>query len=435
VSAKNACGPHWSSDWLHCLGPEKQKLYLDSLTADEMQELLEMWTPWAHPAQRAPAGHDWRIWLFLGGRGAGKTRAGAEWVRDGVYHRRAGRIALLAPTLADAREVMIDGVSGLIPIAPDDERPVYEVSRRRLVWPNGAVAHVFSAEDPDSLRGPQFDAAWCDEFAAWPHADHMLAMLEFGLRLGACPRAVITTTPRPTSALRTLMARGDVTVTTATTADNAAHLAPGFLAALHRIYGGTRLAAQELDGRVLDAVSSLWRFEDVERARDDTPPVRFDRIVVGLDPAVTSGPNADACGIIVVGRVGDTAWVLEDATCQGVKPLEWAARAVRCAQRWNAPIVAESNQGGEMVREMLRIADPHVPVLLCHAQVSKRLRAEPVAALYEQGRVKHAGGLRALEDEMLAFGGGGSPDRVDALVWAVSHVMLTGIAGPRVRMV
>lgn len=417
------------------MGLEKQKLFLDSLTVEEMQILLDAWALWAHPAQRVPAGHNWRIWLFLGGRGAGKTRAGAEWVRDGVTRGQIGRIALLAPTLADAREVMIDGASGLIPIAPDDERPVYEVSRRRLVWSNGAVAHVFSAEDPDSLRGPQFDAAWCDEFAAWPYAEHMLAMLEFGLRLGAQPRAMITTTPRPLPALRDLMARSDVTLTTATTAENAAHLAPGFLEALQRIYGGTRLAAQELDGRVLlDNTNSLWRFDDIERARCGVVPDRFDRILVGLDPAVTSGTNADACGIIVVGRTGDVAWVLEDMTCQGVKPRDWAARAVACARRWGAPIVAESNQGGEMVRELLRIADASIPVQLCHAQVSKRLRAQPVAALYEQGRVQHVAGLQALEDEMLAFGTDGSPDRVDALVWAVSHILNTGIPAPRVRV-
>ncbi len=389
---------------------------------------------WALDHQLPPEG-DWKTWVILGGRGAGKTRAGAEWVRAEVEAERAGHVALVAPTLNDAREVMIEGPSGLLATAMPGWRPRYEPSRRRLVWPNGAEAFAFSAEDPESLRGPQFDLSWCDEFAAWRLADETLNMLEFALRLGAAPRGVVTTTPKATAAVKRLMARPDVVMTHAPTAANAHNLAPEFMTTLQAMYGGTRLAQQELEGLVVeDHDAGVWTVAHLHGVHT-APPERFDRRVVAVDPPASVGRDADACGLVAVGRCGDRAYVLEDATVQGQTPQAWARAAVACARRWQAEIVAEGNQGGEMVRTLLQLEGAEVPVTLVHARLSKRARAEPVAALYEQGRVKHTGQFPHLEQEMLDFGQGAqSPDRVDALVWAVSHLMLAGGGQPRLRV-
>ncbi|WP_241209635.1 DNA-packaging protein [Brevundimonas fluminis] len=393
-------------------------------------------------AQRAPEG-DWSTWLFLGGRGAGKTLAGASWLADRAEALGAGgRLALVGPTLHDVREVMVEGPSGVLGLPRWDEarfagrRPVYEAGRRRLVFPNGAVAQAFSAEDPDSLRGPQFAAAWADEFCAWREGEATLALLRMGLRLaggaGEAPRLCVTTTPRPTAALRRLRAEPGLVQTHAATHDNAEHLAPGFVAGLERLYGGTRRAAQEIEGRVVEAEGGLFTAGMMMEARKRAEEVEGapGRVVIGVDPTATAG--GDACGIVVVGRVGEAAVVLADRTVAGVSPRRWARRVAAAAEEFGAVrVVAEVNQGGDMVRAVLRASGCAVPVREVRATRGKRLRAEPVAALYEQGRVAHAAGLGPLEEELMALGqeGAGSLDRADALVWAVTDLLIDGARG------
>ncbi|CAN5354889.1 hypothetical protein BH09PSE2_BH09PSE2_24800 [soil metagenome] len=400
------------------------------------------------PAQAADGG-DWRPWLFMGGRGAGKTLAGASWLA--LQARRVERLALVGPSVLDVREVMIEGVSGLRGLAsafgPEGARPRYEPSRRRLLGPNCAVAHVFTAEDPDVLRGPQFAAAWADEVCAWPDPSHTLALLRMGLRLGEEPKLMLTTTPRPSAALRDLMAEGGLAVTRGTAEQNGAHLAKGFLDELRSLYGGTRLEKQELDGEVLEAAEgAVFRRADLERAKGlwaEGVPERFDRLVVAVDPP--AGLHGAACGLVVAGRSGGRAWVLEDRTIAGFSPLGWADRVRAAAHEAQAlgpvSVVAEANQGGEMVRSVLQTAGLEHPLRLVHASVGKRARAEPVALLYEQGRVAHAPRLGALEEQMLLLGAGSdgtrgpSPDRADALVWALTALMLHREAAPRARVV
>ena len=394
------------------------------------------WEARAHDPQLAPQG-DWSTWLFLGGRGAGKTRAGAEWLTARAAEPGgAGRFALVGPTLHDVREVMVAGPSGLQAVAPASFRPDYQSSRRRLVWPNGAVAHAFSAEDPESLRGPQFHAGWADEFCAWRKPAEVLAMLRLGLRLGDRPRLAVTTTPKPSAALKALLAEPSCTLSRAATSVNAAHLAPTFLQELHALYGGTRLAAQELDGLVTEAdEGALWRAADLLRCRGSAPP-RFEAVVVAVDPP--AGSTGDACGIVAVGREGRCAYVLDDRSAAGLSPLGWAARVVETVAQVGAHrVVAEVNQGGDMVRSVLAAAGCPVPIRSVHASRSKRARAAPVAALYEQGRVVHTAAFPALEEELMALGvaeGGPSPDRADALVWAVTDLMLGRECAPRLRV-
>jgi phage terminase large subunit-like protein len=428
-----------------CAASPDRDAILAALAAGEIRFMQSEWTLWARPDQLPPPG-DWTTWLVLGGRGAGKTRAGAEWVRGVALGRpgsapaRAGRIALVAETYADLREVMVDGISGLRHIHGRAERPAWEASRRRLVWPNGAVAHGFSAEDPEALRGPQFDAAWCDEIAKWRHGEETWDMLQFGLRLGPRPRQIATTTPRAVPLIKRLLADAETVVTRATTRANAQNLAPSFLQAVVGTYAGTRLGRQELDGELLeDREDGLWTREAVERGRVRAAP-ELTRIVVAVDPPAGGGVRSDACGLVAVGLGADgRAYVVADETISTPRPELWAARAVALWRRLEADaLVAEVNQGGEMVRSVIAQADPEIPVLAVRATRGKWLRAEPVAALYAQGRVIHVGAFPKLEDEMAAFGldglaNGRSPDRVDALVWAVTHLMLGAKGrGPRV---
>ena len=406
----------------------------DPAQSDDALATLLDWSHWARPAQMPPAG-DWRIWLLLAGRGFGKTRCGAEFIRGQIECGAVMRVALVAPTAADARDVMVEGESGLLRIAPPQCRPVFEPTKRRLTWPNGAIATMFSADEPERLRGPQFDAAWCDELAAWryPEAWDMLMM---GLRLGDRPRVVVTTTPKPARLLRDVMAQKDCVVTRGSTRDNSANLAPGFLAAVLRQYEGTRLGRQELDAEILDDMpGALWTRTAIEASRVAVvPPLR--RVVVAIDPAVSVGENSDETGIVVVGLGGDQqAYVLDDLSGR-FHPQEWASRAVAAYHAHRADrIVAEVNNGGAMVQATLRTVDPTIAYKPVHAARGKIARAEPVAALYEQGRVHHRGAFPALEDQMCIFTGdpaartaprekSGSPDRVDALVWAVSDLMI-----------
>ena len=424
----------WSASWLASLPSSARRKILAQLNPSELELIRSDGPFWAHPAQLPPEGH-WAAWLFMGGRGAGKSWAGASWLKGRAVP--GAQLALIGPTLHDVREVMVEGPSGIRVLSHRQERPRYEVSRRRLVWSSGAVAYAFSAEDPDSLRGPQFDAAWCDEFCAWPRGGETLALLRMGLRRGSDPRLMLTTTPRPTPDLRRLMDEPGVVVTRAATRENAANLAPRFLAQLSSVYGGTRLAAQELEGQVVEASErALWRAGDLERARGARPP-SFDRVVVAVDPPASQ--DGDACGIVAAGRRGEMAFVLADRSLAGLSPPGWAARVVETARLESADaIVAEANQGGEMVRALLVSAQCTLPVKLVHARLGKHARAEPVAALYQQGRVVHCGAFPALEEELMAFGperSGPSPDRADALVWALTALMLDGRGGrPRLSV-
>ncbi len=406
------------------------------------------------PHQLPPEG-DWRSWVIMGGRGAGKTRAGAEWVRAMVEGGKpldqgvAQRVALVGETFDQVRDVMIFGDSGIMQCSPPDRRPKWKATERKLVWPNGAEAQAFSAHDPEGLRGPPFDAAWADELAKWKKAGETWDMLQFALRLGARPRACVTTTPRNAKVLKDLLASPSTVTTHAPTEANRANLAASFLEEVRARYAGTRLGRQELDGVLLaDAEGALWTRSMLDAARVAEAP-ELDRIVVALDPAVSAGAQSDACGIVVVGaRLQGVpedwrACVLADRTVQGQGPAGWARAAIDAMDEFQAErLVAEVNQGGQLVEEVIRQVDPLVPFRAVHASRGKVARAEPVAALYEQGRVSHVAGLDALEEQMCqmtarGYEGQGSPDRVDALVWAL-HELMVGPAAqyrrPRVRV-
>ena len=422
------------------MGPKYEQL-LNELK--ETTDLNQYALNWAHQARlhQTPQFDDWLIWLLLGGRGSGKTRTGAEWVRKQVAIHGKSRIALVAPTFNDAREVMLEGESGLLHIGYPSERPTFSSSRRRLEWPNGAVGHIFTAEDPDGLRGPQFDAAWADEFCSWAYPEDTLSNLRLALRLGETPQLVITTTPRPIPALKKLMATKGLLISRGSTADNADNLAPTFLAAMEDAYGGTRLGRQELGGEYIeDLDGALWTRAMLEAAYTEERP-DCSKIILAIDPPVTSGERSDACGLIVAGRMGQgrhaKAYILHDGTVQGRSPEGWARAAIELAQGWDVDyILAETNQGGELVTSILRLFDPHIAIRSVHASRSKTARAEPVALLYEQGRVSHCGRFTALEDELAMIGTESltrSPDRADALVWAVTELLLKSLAMPRIR--
>ena len=391
------------------------------------------WLAVRRPEQIAPPG-EWRTWLILAGRGWGKTRTGAEWVIDRIEDG-AQRIALVGPTAADVRDVMIEGESGLLAIAPDDLGALYEPSKRRVTFESGAICTAYSADEPDRLRGPQHEFAWCDELAAWryPAAWDMLA---FGLRLGDDPRALVTTTPRPTKEVRELVAAATTAITRGATFDNADNLAPAFLERIVQKYEGTRLGRQELYAEVLEDVpGALWTRAMLEQAVSEWPgqTPQTSRLVVAVDPAVTSGEESDDTGIIVAGRDGKRGYVLADLTCH-LSPDGWARRAVEAYHRFGADrIVAEANQGGDMVKSVIRSVDPSVPVRLVRATRGKRVRAEPIAALYEQGRVAHAEVFPELEDQLVTWtpDSPDSPDRLDALVWALTDLDLSRPAGAR----
>ncbi|MCC5964091.1 MAG: DNA-packaging protein [Rhodobacteraceae bacterium] len=430
-----------AADWLACAPPEVAANFLQGLSENALAALPWMFEFWAQPHQLPPEGA-WRTWVCLGGRGAGKTRAGAEWVRAQVEGARAldtgaaRRVALVAETYDQARDVMVFGDSGILACSPPDRLPAWEATRRRLVWPNGAVAQCFSASDPQALRGPQFDAAWCDELAKWPRAEAAWDMLQFALRLGDHPRQLVTTTPRGQDTLKAILRAPSTVMSHAPTEANRAWLAPSFLEEIRARYRGTHLERQELDGTLLeDAEGTLWPLALLERARVADLP-ELSRIVVAVDPAVSGGAGSDLCGIVVVGAVTDgppatwRAYVLEDASVRASSPTAWAEAVLAARARHGADrVVAEVNQGGDMVAQILRQIDPLVPFRAVHASRGKVARAEPVAALYEQGRVLHAERLGALEDQMMqmtarGYCGSGSPDRVDALVWAVQDLIL-----------
>jgi phage terminase large subunit-like protein len=393
------------------------------------------WHDQARPNQLPPPG-DWLTWLILAGRGFGKTRTGAEWVKGLVETGAAGRIALVAPTSGDCRDIMLEGVSGIMTISSPWCMPVYEPSKRRLTWPNGATASLFSAEESDRLRGPNHDAAWGDELASWADPQAVWDMLQFTMRVGKHPKTVITTTPRPIAIIKALVKREgqDVAVTRGSTYENADNLSAPFLAAMKERYEGTRLGRQELFADVLsDIPGALWSLQWIDDARVQLPPLfGLERVVIAIDPAVTSGEDADETGIIAAGIDHNKhAYVLEDASGR-FQPHEWAQIAIRLYKKHQADrIIGEVNNGGEMIENTLRGVDPTVSYKAVRASRGKITRAEPISALYEQSRVHHVGTFTALEDQLCAFTSdfsrstaGYSPDRLDALVWALTELML-----------
>ncbi|NKX46297.1 DNA-packaging protein [Roseicyclus persicicus] len=441
------------ADWLASAPPEVTETFLKGLSDGALAALPYLFEVWALPHQLPPEG-DWTSWVILGGRGAGKTRAGAEWVRAMVEGPtpaapgRARRVALVGETYDQALAVMVKGESGLIACSPPDRCPRWIAGERRLEWPNGAEARLYSAHDPEALRGPQFDAAWVDELAKWPKAQETWDMLQFALRLGEHPQQVVTTTPRNVAVLKELLARDSTVVTRAPTEANRANLAPSFLKEVRARYGQQRLGRQELDGEILeDAEDALWTRGMLDGLRADRVPEGA-RVIVAVDPPVTGHAGSDACGIVAVAVIehgpphGWTAVVLEDASVEAASPKAWAEAAAAAYHRHGAArMVAEVNQGGDLVATLMRQVDPFVNLRAVRASTGKTARAEPVAALYEQGRVRHLGVLAALEDEMCrmtrrGFEGKGSPDRLDALVWALTEGLLAPGAGalkPQIR--
>ena len=432
---------------------EEVEGFLGGLSQNALMSLPWLFEHWAIPRHQLPPAGDWTTWLILGGRGAGKTRAGAEWIRAQVEGAKPGdpgacsRVALIGETLDEVREVMVFGESGIMRATPPDRRPKWIATRRQLHWPNGAVAQTYSASSPESLRGPQFDCAWCDEVAKWTKADEAWNMLQFALRLGDRPRAVVTTTPKATLLVEKLMKDTGTAITHAPTRANRENLPASYLEAVTRGYAGTTVGRVELDGELVrDVDGALWSWPMIEAARA-LPPVELDRVVVAVDPPVTATKDSDACGIIVAGvscRGPQREWraeVIADLTVQGLTPHGWAERVVRAYLEHQADrVVVEVNQGGDMVGDLLRGVDPAVPVRQVRAQRGKCARAEPVAAFYERGRVRHGAVFSALEDEMRAmtqagFMGRGSPDRLDALVWALTDLLIRPpvVVQPRVR--
>lgn len=414
---------------------------LKALQGIDMDQLVWDWSMWGRPEQQAPIG-DWNIWVYLAGRGAGKTRAASEWVREQAKYTNTGqrRFALVARTAADVRDVIIEGESGIMNVTPPSERPLYEPSKRRLTWPNGNVATAFTADEPDSLRGPQFTHAWGDEVAAWrqtPDAAGMTAFdnLRVGTRLGANPQIMVTTTPKRVPLLYNLIdesKKGNkVVISRGSTLDNRGNLSGSYLDTILGVYEGTSLARQELYGEMLDSVEgALWTLEMIAETRESSYPAQAPLRVIGVDPSVAENPR-DECGIVVCASTADRdlykrhAWVLEDATIHG-SPEVWANKVVAMAKKWGAPVVAEVNQGGALVTNAINAIDPTVKVFEVHSKHGKQLRAEPVVLAYEQRRIHHVGYLAELEDQMSAWipGEGKSPDRVDALVHAMTALLI-----------
>ena len=423
---------------LAALPPDRRRVAIMELSEPQKRELHNAWWLWAHSGQIAPPG-DWRVWLIRAGRGFGKTRAGAEWVSEIARTTKKARIALVGATAQDVRRVMIEGESGLLAVAQGGDTIDYRREAGEVHFGTGAVAAIFSAAAPEKLRGPQHVAAWCDELAKWRYGDAAWDNLMLTMRGRADARTLVTTTPRPIHLLRRIMASKDTVETRGSSHDNP-HLPARFLEAIEAQFGGTRLGRQEIAGDLLDdVVGALWSRSMFEACRVGAAPALV-RTVVAVDPPASA--EGDACGIVAVGLGEDgRGYVLEDASVRGLSPEGWARAVVRCATRHRADrVIAEKNQGGNMVASVLFAADAALPLALVHATQGKTLRAEPVSLLYEQGRVSHVGGFPDLEDELCGFviGGGydgpsGSPDRADALVWALSELLLKKRKAARVR--
>lgn len=422
-----------------------RRRFLEAQDPATIDWLWRDWPLWARFNQRPPLS-DWRTWLLLGGRGAGKTRTGAEWLKGVAladpHHpgNAAGRIALIGTNYDDARDVMVEGESGLLAIHGKAERPAWYPSRRELEWSNGTIGKLFSSGDPEGIRGSQFGAAWADELCKWRYPSATWDMLQFALRLGDNPRQVVTTTPKPLKLLKTLMEDPATVTVKVTTRENADNLAAGFLDYVEGIYGGTRLGRQELDGEIIEArEDALWNHDAIEQARTRHQP-DIERIVIAVDPPAGSSRSSAACGIIGAGIAADgICYVLADRTISKATPDRWGREVVSLFKTLQADlIIAEVNQGGDMVTSVMRTIEPNLPVRAVRASRGKWTRAEPVALLYERGLVRHAGHFAELEEQMCAMGADGSadgvsPDRVDALVWAITELALVRRGTPRVR--
>lgn len=417
-------------------------------TAEELGELLRSWPDIARPEQLPPPG-DWATWLVLAGRGFGKSRTGAEFTKAEVESGRCRRFALVGPTASDARDVMVEGESGILSLyagRDESERPIYEPSRRRLTWPNGAIATTYSAEEPDRLRGPQHDGFWCDELAAWQDPQATWDQLQFGLRLGKRPRGIVTTTPRPIKLVRALLADSTTAVTRGSTYDNEPNLAPGFIKVIRQSYEGTRLGRQEIEAEVLDDnPGALWRLALIDAARVAKAPIEFKQVGVGVDPAVTNKEDSDETGIVVAGTATCNCkgtpelhgFVLEDAS--GVySPDGWAKAVARMYHKHSADfVIPEVNNGGDLVASnLMTLGDAYMKITQHNgrygvsASRGKQTRAEPVAGLYEQGKIHHVGGFSKLEDQMTQWdplNDDDSPDRLDALVWVLTWLLVKPI--------
>lgn len=415
------------ADEFAAMPSQQRQEFLETLTKSQCEHLMYNWREFlARPNQIAPDG-DWDIWMVLAGRGFGKTRIGAEWVREQIANG-VRKIALVGETASDVRTVMVEGESGILNIYPPNERPRYEPSKRQITWQNGAIARLYNATEPDQLRGPQHEIAWCDELAKWDYARDAWDQLQFGLRVGNRPRQVITTTPRPKELIVSIIngKEGKVSITRGNTFDNEKNLAPAFIEKIRSRYEGTRIGRQEIEGEILaDIPGALWRLEQIDSHRCRSAPDILDRIVVSVDPAVSSGETSDEHGIVVVGVSGQSGYLLEDASLRG-SPLSWARQAIVLYDKYGADgIVVEVNQGGEMVSQTLRSVRSGINIIEVRASRGKHVRAEPIAALYEQGRIHHIGSFPELESQMTlmtasGYQGDNSPDRLDSLVWGLS---------------
>ena len=414
-----------SVSWLNSFRalPNSEKIKrIESLTDHEAELLLHDWSVWAREGQLAPEG-DWTYWLILAGRGFGKTRTGAEWVRQ--ESKTSRYVNLIGATADDARDIMIEGESGILAICPKSERPEYRPSQRKLIWPNGAQSLIFTADEPERLRGKQHERIWADEVAAWRYPESW-DQAKFGLRLGKQPRACLTTTPKPSKLIKIIMNDPATHVTRGSTYDNRSNLAPSFFSEIVKTYEGTRLGRQELNAEILDDnPGSLWTRKQIDDLRVKTAPA-MKRVVVAIDPAVTSREDSDETGIVIAGKgVDDQFYVLRDLSLIA-SPQAWARQAVIGYHDMGADrIIAETNNGGDLVEAVIRQVDQNCSYKKVTASRGKVIRAEPVAALYEQGRVHHVGAFDRLEDQMCEYNpleSGYSPDRMDALVWAITEL-------------
>jgi predicted phage terminase large subunit-like protein len=425
-----------TAEWLLSLPEPQRAAILNALTDTEKAALRYNWPFWARPNQCEPEGKRWNTWLILAGRGSGKTRAGSEWVRKAKdWH---SRIALVGETAADVRDVIIMGESGILETSPPWDRPTFNASRREIRWANGAIAKTYSAEEPDQLRGPQHEIAWLDELAKFKDPNAVWSNLQLGLRLGKWPRVLVTTTPRPIPIIRELLRQSQINpdathVTRGSTFDNAKFLPAEFIESIKAKYEGTRLGRQELHAELLDdLIGALWSRDMIENARlvQGAPLRDMERVVVGVDPSGFDGETGDEQRIIVAGKEKgkDGMYVVLDDCSVKMRPEGWGRRVIEAYRNHKADrIVAEANYGGAMVRSVIQSVMPDVPVSMVTATRGKSLRAEPIASLYEQGKVKHVRPFPELEDQLCmlttqGWEGTGSPDRADALVWALTEL-------------
>jgi len=426
------------AEQMAALSDPDRKAVLGGLKKEQLDGLQYDWRFWARPKQLPPS-IDFNTWLILAGRGWGKTRTGAEWLREQVEKKGKRRLALVGATAADARDIMVEGESGILAVSPSWFRPIYQPSKRRLKWPNGAVATVFSADKPDRLRGPSHDCAWADELAAWrdPEAWDMLMLT---LRIGQkVAQVAVTTTPKPLPHIKNLIGKQGVTITKGTTYENLANLSPRFREEILAAYEGTRLGRQEINAELLDdAPGSLWKRTQIDQFRVKRSPDLV-KVVIGVDPESSSGDQSAETGIVACGAgVDKHGYLIEDATIRGT-PAVWGHRVVSTFYKMKANyVVAEANNGGEMVAHVIKTIDANVPVKMVYASRGKYTRAEPVASMAEKGEMHHVGWYPELEDQLCQWTPGTSeksPDRLDAYVWGMTELFITGVQGGPRRLV